>query len=411
MMFRFFCLVLIFLISSSLTLTAQNNFLLKYSFSNSQLDTIMLDDFDESIVSGRTSFYTGLHNDELAELPSEIPVDNLFEGSDYRFPAPAQDEFDVTSYPLRTAVRLSLGKVDSVESTCSGIMISRNHILTAAHCVLEIGESLPSTDFITASPAFDNGEPNALFNSHPAKSIYFFPEWRIDGSDIAILEVEDEPGEITGWVSIGFDEDENLVGELYHKFSYPGTNNFTPSTVEYNGDTLYHSFGIVDNAGDTYLSVTNTYGHSGESGSPFLRVDDRSSYTAYGVMTWSNRLQHTKITPAFFHAFKEVIRDDSTSNDIPKADEITFSVFPNPFIYNFGWNIEGHDGPYDLKLYSVDGRLVDVINNYAPLPVGVHIHNFDSPRLRVDDLLSGPYIFVIESEGVRLGQRLLIKGY
>lgn len=402
------CLVLfsllVFQIAIVTSTRAQSDIIISYDYNTATLDTLGFEAFDSSLLSARTPFHLGSYDDIVENLSQSPPTDSIQPESAFSYPIAAEYTFDVRAFPLRTAVKI----ITSDSNSCSGIMVSRKHVLTAAHCLVPVHEVVPESDMVTVIPAY-RGESDSEFGEHKAASHFLFPDWFRMDRDIALVELDTEIGDLTGWVGIGYDEDEELLDEVYHKFTYPVKDRFTTFEAEYNGDTMYHSYGIMDLVEDKFLGFTRTSGALGQSGSSVLRIVNEEHYTSYGVSVWAHNQRHARIDSEVYHAFLSVIENDTTHTDDPAPKDIVTSVFPNPFSYGINWKVEGYDGPYDVKLYSIDGRLVDHIEGYSLLSFPVYNPNI-SPNINWDSLIPGSYILIFELNGEPIGEHVIIKG-
>lgn len=383
-------LCLAFFIESS----AQKQFI-RYHFANQQYDTLPLIQYNSSIQSETTNFYLG-RDSNIAILPNGIPNQNTYPQSNYTYKERADLNYSITHFPLRAAIKTFSVENDSLIDNCSGIMISKNHMLTAAHCLVSIITHSVFIDSLKVCPAFDKGISNGSFTCSYAKQFYYPANYSFS-EDLAVVELEDSLGKETGWIGIGFNQSDPFISSgSYFKLSYPSTTISTLDPRVYNGDTLFFSYGAINLIDSNYLGVTSASGVPGESGSSLIRYQNGLAYTSYGTLSLSSSLRHSRINNWEYYAIKSFIQASilSSNGTVLKTDQ-NISVFPNPAqeILHISFPKQS---TYNVLLLSIKGQLLfrETINK-------------SDYTFNISDFPKGTYILQIENEGSRTIKKIV----
>ena len=342
---------------------AQDRFIVVHSPFEHTADTIPFVEFDATIERDKTDYNIGNYDNEVIELPQEPATEGLYEKSHFTRKIKVADVYDINKYPIRTSVKLYSMHEGKLYHICSGSLVGDNFVLTAAHCFSEINENFLLGDSILVAPAYNNGEFSEEFETSYVKKIFFLKDWRIGGEDVALLQLEKNIGKSTGWLSIGFDNvDSSFQAGIFFKFSYPGAASHIDST-NYNGSTLFYSYGLCDNLGKYFYGAKGSHGVSGESGSSLIKITNDYEYTTFGTLTLSNNLTHSRIDNKYFYTFKSILEDDFITDVADINTPSGYSIYPNPSSNTIRINSE--QSSFGLvTLIDSQGRVLNKISNF-----------------------------------------------
>lgn len=203
------------------------------------------------------------------------------------------------------------------------------------------------------------------------------------------MELDKPLGLKTGWIGIGYNNNDSLLADgIFYKFSYPGVTILSIDSNEYNGDTLYFTYGKVDYFTGAGIGVQNYIrGIPGESGSSIIKIRNDEFYVSYGVLSFSSNIYHSRIRNATFHAIKVIINPYLNPNKLDVSDDDLFYIYPNPASEYLSIQSELDVEISSCSLYNMMGyKLFDAAINTLP------------QKLDIKSLSPGCYILKILSD-------------
>lgn len=338
--------------------------IISYDFESESFDTLDAVEISSVKSFDATPQMRAFNKRPTAVLPSNIDFseDNLVPSTLFSNPIVAAENFDIEKYPISTAVKLFNTNNGGRGDLCSGVMISEQHVLSSAHCIFQAYTTNVNIKSVSAEIFFDASLDIERTYSSKVKKIYFLEDWNISfGEDMAIYELEENIGSMSGWMSIGYNEDDSYFENMHmHKLAYPSYN--TPfNDFPFNGDTLYYSHGNIDFVNDNFLGVRkHLNGVGGESGSPIFEHIEGENCIAYGVLTWLGNYSHSRFNKERYYAFSDILSENEISTAIHEAfEDVQLNLYPNPATsqINLKFNTRVPNNTM-ASIYDVNGRLL-----------------------------------------------------
>ncbi|MDG1689534.1 MAG: T9SS type A sorting domain-containing protein [Flavobacteriales bacterium] len=395
-------LIFIIILFSCLKVTGQNDSIIVYDVNSQVSSSIAPVWFDNTITFDNTANSFGLMNQVPLNLTA--PTSNVYNGTNFTRIERAAINYSLVDYPISAAIRIFYYNQDTLlDQGCSGILISENLVLTAAHCIRNYNAGSWQADSIVVASGYDDGAFNPVLQSSDASKYYLFKSYYAGLSplkDFALLELSNPIGQQSGWVGLAFSADTSYyANKFFHKLSYPYDASMIDTSIHVNGDTLYYNYGEIDVLSNTSIGLISSEARliPGQSGSSLFYTDN-SDYYSMAIAIYSAQYNHFRITNEIFYQFKHVIDNYSTNsleNVITKED---FNVYPNPFsdivTVEFS-NINKQS--YTISIYNSIGVLV-----------GQEITSLDQVQFDVGDFNTGLFIIrLTNSDGLVTSKKVI----
>ena len=379
-------LLFIIILFACLKVMGQNDSIIVYDVNSQISSSVAPVWFDSTITFDNTAHSNGLMNQIPLNLTA--PISNVYNGTNFTSIERAATNYSLIDYPISTAIRIFYYNQDTLlDQGCSGILISENLVLTAAHCIRNYTDESWQADSIVVASGYDDGAFHPVLQSSDVSKYYLFKTYYAGLSplkDFALLELSNPIGQQSGWVGLAFSSDTSYyANKVFHKISYPYDASMIDTSIHVNGDTLYYNYGEIDVLSNTSIGLNSSEAKliPGQSGSSLFYTDN-IDYYSMAIAVFSSQYRHFGITNEIFYQFKNVMDNYSTSsleNIIIKED---FNVYPNPFSNLVTVEFSNiNNQPYTISIYNSIGALV-----------GQEITSLDKVQIGLGDFTTGLFI-------------------
>jgi glutamyl endopeptidase len=327
--------------------SASDNYLLQYDVSSGT----------ESIVDSNNHHGTNEQYSMESFIPDDIEV--IEEPAGTKNFTGLEPVNNTTVYPASGNVKLFM-RFPNSNSTfiASGILLSKNVVLTAAHCIFD--NSLGGyASAVWAVPGYYYG--NEPFGRAYASNFSVWTAWTNNNNydwDIGLVLFNKCIGEYTGNFGAGTYNDDFFRTNNFHNYSYPASG-------PYNGEKMYYRHGSFDQVTE-HILYFNSQSYGGQSGSGFYYKDPNEHRCTYAVLSHGNSANQTgctRITSPKFDWIWETVNgnkycvtigiEESTENNL-----FNFQIFPNPAIENVSITFQENQELCTISVINLLGKNV-----------------------------------------------------
>jgi len=224
----------------------------------------------------------------LSESPA--PVGKIFDADD------REPVVDTTAYPWSTSCRVLSYFPNGHVSQGSAVLVGPRHALTAGHVVYDRAAGGFATDVEIVPAAAGDAAP---FGHFLATEVTAFTGWTRDGDldwDVALLRLEDAPGDRAGWLGFSARSDAELVGTTVHTAGYPADLG--------QGRAMFAATGAVVRTTAGQVLIRDTLDAAGGQSGSGLWLREGDDRVVVGLISSETRdwNRAARITPAVFDA-------------------------------------------------------------------------------------------------------------
>lgn len=358
-----------------------SNVFMYYSIADGSIDSFMVD-MHSLTPNLRQSGYIPA---PLKDAPEEMDQVKVFSNL-----SAAYTYSNYPNYPMSAVVRIEMyGPGNVLQGTCSGSLINKNTVLSAAHCVHYPPNVWQNITGIKITPAYDNG--NAPYGSVWATGFWIPNNWvnNTDWNyDMLVINLTGDLGLSTGYLGWWANDANTSVflnsSSTFNTFGYPATTLGGSPVFDY-GERMWHMQGYFDFFGNGSLGTNcvyhNNQGYKGLSGSNTYLYQNGERY----VMAI---LSHGFDPPSYPNSITGHVRLNNFLGNfiyyyapevgIENTVSSTLHVFPVPATDDVF--IQGLNASEDYVLFNVSGQPVatgKTTGNISVehLPAGIYFLN------------------------------------
>jgi V8-like Glu-specific endopeptidase len=283
----------------------------------------MLRSFLSGLTRGRNEVRDVFQAPRRASRRNSRPVLESLEGRALLSLSPVSPS---AGYPYTTGVELQITYPNGSHYVGSGVMVGPNDVMTAGHVVYDYAEGGWASS-ITVTPEYYYG--SGRFGSATMTHEETYNTWLAYSKanpgltapgdmDIAIISLNHNIGNETGWLSYGYNNNNSTFasGNLMNTFGYPATTGYNGQQEEYSGGQIA-GLSSDGSAIEFYQNQITIYG--GSSGSPlFDYFPSNGSMIVYGIVVGGGGASNTedfatRITSQIFNDFSTFISQNTTT--------------------------------------------------------------------------------------------------
>lgn len=260
---------------------------------------------------------------------------------------------NTTQYPNSANCKLFIKFSSPTTYVASGVLLSKNVVLTAGHNLHDISNGGWATSIIVVPGYYDGNKP---FGQAYMTYMYSWTWWTNDENldwDMGIILLNQNIGKQTGWLGHGTYHNSFFQNNTFHNYSYP-------SEWPYDGLSMYYRYGSFDNVTDNIIYF-NKRSYGGQSGSGSYWIDINGNPCVYSVLSHGNQnvTGNTRITSPKFDYINEVIEiGEPMSINGSVANNTKLKLYPNPVIDKINVEFSAHPEEATLSIFNILGQKI-----------------------------------------------------